>query len=184
MVFDMNRFFFFAVAVFVFAEFAGIVDGALAQGPPPARRHTVTTSSGTENPVAANQMSSVRGTITVEGDVRVIRGNGVPNHKVGGFPNRGNPHTISPQSKVYRVPVRPVIAETSTTLGHSNFGIGVNGVPFDPSAAEWYLGDRASAWQYEPLSGAIPWASMKTTPMSNPMAPTIITACRRACLPC
>ena len=37
-----------------------------------------------------------------------------------------------------------------------DFGIAVNGVPFDPGAAEFYLGDRQSGWQYEALSGAVP----------------------------
>lgn len=35
------------------------------------------------------------------------------------------------------------------------FGYGVNGVPFDPGAAEWYLGNRNGGWQYEALSGAV-----------------------------
>jgi hypothetical protein len=53
------------------------------------------------------------------------------------------------------VPLKPSIAGTITPLGRRAFGIGVNGVPFDPGAAEWYLGNQEGNWQYEPLSGAI-----------------------------
>jgi hypothetical protein len=35
------------------------------------------------------------------------------------------------------------------------FGVAVNGVVFDPFAAEWWRGDQSSGWQYEPQSGAI-----------------------------
>jgi len=31
----------------------------------------------------------------------------------------------------------------------------LNGVPFDPGAGEFYLGDRSLGWQYEALSGAV-----------------------------
>ena len=37
----------------------------------------------------------------------------------------------------------------------SNFGIGVNGVLFDPGAAEFWLGDRRRGWQHEALGGAV-----------------------------
>ena len=50
---------------------------------------------------------------------------------------------------------RPAQAGRATRLGLFNFGLCINGVPFDPSAAEWYLGQRGSKWQYEPLAGAI-----------------------------
>jgi hypothetical protein len=35
------------------------------------------------------------------------------------------------------------------------FGIAINGIVFDPGAAEFWNRDPASGWQYEPLSGAI-----------------------------
>jgi hypothetical protein len=35
----------------------------------------------------------------------------------------------------------------------NNFGVAVNGVVFDPAAAEWWRDDRASGWQYEALGG-------------------------------
>ncbi|MEM6470742.1 MAG: YHYH protein [Planctomycetota bacterium] len=90
--------------------------------------------------------------IKVIGDTRVIATNGIPNHKTGLFPNRGNPHRISVQRKEYRIAANPVSAARTTPLS-GEFAVAINGVPFDPGAAEFY--DGAPSWQYEPLSGAI-----------------------------
>ena len=95
-------------------------------------------------------------TIAVEGAHRVLRANGAPEHHVGSFPNRGNPHAIEEQSYEVRVPAEPAMAASTTALGNHNFGFAVNGVPFDPGAAEFYLGDRNTTWQYEALGGAVP----------------------------
>jgi len=94
-------------------------------------------------------------TIVVEGEKRVVRANGIPDHNTGPFPNRGNPHSIRAQSYMLDMPAFPQLAGRTTKLGMHNFGIAVDGVPFDPGAAEWYKGIRGSQWQYELLSGAI-----------------------------
>src|SRR5258706_3576023 len=91
-------------------------------------------------------------TISVSGGVRVIRSNGIPAHETGQFPNRGNPNTIAPQRYEFRVPAQPKAAERTTPLRMQPFGVAVNGVVFDPGAAEWWNRDRNSGWQYEPLS--------------------------------
>ena len=93
--------------------------------------------------------------ITIEGAYRVIRSNGIPNHATGRFPNAGNPNAISAQDHVYRVPVNPQEAARPTPLGLSPFGVALNGIPFDPGAAEFWRNDRNSGWQYEALSGAV-----------------------------
>ncbi|MCA9126045.1 MAG: YHYH protein [Planctomycetales bacterium] len=90
--------------------------------------------------------------ITIEGDQRVIVSNGIPNHKTGQFPNRGNPNRITAQRHEYRIPANPQVADEITPM-HGEFGVAVNGIPFDPGAAEFYDGEPG--WQYEPLSGAI-----------------------------
>lgn len=92
--------------------------------------------------------------ITVEGDERIIRANGIPNHKTGSFPNSGNPNRISPQSYEYRMPAEPQPAQSVSPL-RGVFGVAVNGIPFDPGAAEFFTGQQGTQWQYEPLSGAI-----------------------------
>ena len=58
---------------------------------------------------------------TEDDDYRILRGNGIPNHEVGSFPNNNNPNTISAQN----------INETFTLCPEvvSNNGVNING-PF------------------------------------------------------
>ncbi len=86
----------------------------------------------------------------VEG-FRTITANGLPDHATGTFPNRGNPNRIAPQSYRFRMTATPSPAASETPVGMHPFGIAVNGVPFDPGAAEFWNGDRR--WQFEPLAG-------------------------------
>ena len=119
------------------------------------RKHTAT--SVQELPLqAANRnagRSSVR--ISVSGNTRTIKSNGIPSHKVGSFPNSGNPHAIESQSYTYKMPANPRVGRPKTLDLSLAFGVGVNGVPFDPGAAEFWQGQRNSGWQYEALSGAV-----------------------------
>ncbi|MDB6125856.1 MAG: hypothetical protein JWQ71_4849 [Pedosphaera sp.] len=94
---------------------------------------------------------SNRVSITIEGGKRVIRANGLPDHETGKFPNRGNPNTIAAQNYMFRVPVQPKVATSPRAVGMQPFGIAINGIVFDPAAAEWWNRDRSSGWQYEPL---------------------------------
>ena len=100
-----------------------------------------------------NGALSNRVSITIEGDARVIRANGLPDHQMGQFPNAHNPNSASAQNYVFRVPLHPQVAAKPTPVGMQNFGIAVNGVVFDPAAAEWWNRDRSSGWQYEPMTG-------------------------------
>lgn len=101
-----------------------------------------------------------------QGRERIIEANGIPEHKVGAFPNRGNPHPIQPQSYRFELDAEPRPNRTSEPLhkeqqrgrrGAPNmpFGIAVNGVLFDPGTAEFWQGDRASGWNYCALGVAI-----------------------------
>lgn len=136
----------------------------VGQGPPPMRQHRanearpVTLVPADRAPPAANRVS-----ISVEGGFRVVTANDIPNHRVGAFPNRGNPHTISEQRWSVRLPLDPKVAATPLMLHDPDrrgpplpFGIGVNGVLFDPGTAEYWMGDRRSGWNYEALGGAVP----------------------------
>ena len=69
--------------------------------------------------------------ITTESDFRVIRSNGLPDHKPGEFPNRGNPNSIAAQNYTFRVALYPRVAEQPTFGGGAFFGVAVNGVPFE-----------------------------------------------------
>jgi hypothetical protein len=94
--------------------------------------------------------------IVVEGEWRVIRADGLPDHTTGAFPNRENPNRISAQQYEYRIPAKPLLVGTPTWIHLGQFGIALNGVPFDAGAAEFWKDDWKTGWQYEPMSGAIP----------------------------
>jgi hypothetical protein len=82
-------------------------------------------------------------TIKSEGDKRVIDANGLPDHKPGQFPNRGNPNEISAQKYHFEMPLKPKAAEEQRPLRGYLFGVAVNGVVFDPGTAEiWQPGDK------------------------------------------
>lgn len=141
------------VATCTVAVVSGISLFAIAQLPPPPRMHSIT-KKGVLNLLPATSTPEIKNEVTIEvvGDDRVIRSNGIPNHKTGTFPNRGNPNRISAQRHEYRVPAKPKVVDKITPM-HGEFGVAINGVPFDPGAGEFYAGEPG--WQYEPLSGAI-----------------------------
>lgn len=141
--------------------FAGVL---IAQGPGPGgpggrplRKHTATEARpinlvpATEKAPGENQVA-----IGEKENARTLSSNAIPDHLVGPFPNRGNPHEIAPQAFSFEVPAKPEVAAEITPLALSPFGFAVNGVFFDPGAAEFWQGDRDSGWQYEALGGAVP----------------------------
>ena len=93
--------------------------------------------------------------IKIEGNKRVIKSNGIPNHKVGRYPNRSNPNSIQAQKYYYEVSLKPQFAREPYMLDRQPFGIALNGVLFDPVTAEFFQRDRNSKWNYEALSGAV-----------------------------
>ncbi len=126
-------------------------------GRPETREHSITqistplyTYPSNTPPIGDSQYSE-----SSQNSHRQINANGISEHDTGTFPNDGNPNTISEQRYAYTVPLQPAVSSGSEPVWGYNFGIGVNGVPFDPGAAEWYLGERNSEWQYAALSGAV-----------------------------
>jgi len=99
--------------------------------------------------------------ITIEGDHRVIRSNGLPAHETGAFPNQGNPNALRAQTHEYRVPLHPKVA-AQPTPARPEFGIGVNGVVFDSGTGEFWTASSprtfggGSEWNYEALGGGVP----------------------------
>lgn len=88
----------------------------------------------------------------VSNGYRYIEGNGIPNHGTGQFPNAHNPNSISEQNHRYRVTATPSRNSSATPIGMSAFGVAINGIPFDPGAAEYWDNNPQSGWQYEALS--------------------------------
>ncbi len=100
----------------------------------------------------------------IKGDYRIITANAIPDHKVGEFPNPGNPNTISEQRKQYSIPLNPKKASKLTSVSADGFGKGfpayefgvaLNGVKLEPTAAEFFGGrgrNMNSDWTLEALS--------------------------------
>ncbi len=129
-----------------------------ANMPRRTRKHTTTQTNAGLTTIPANTapITDSYFSSSTDSTQRNISANGISLHMTGEFPNTGNPNTISAQNYQYSVPLQPSENPLGITqVWGYNFGIGVNGVPFDPGAAEWYLGERNSAWQYAALSGAV-----------------------------
>jgi hypothetical protein len=94
-------------------------------------------------------------TITVRDGVRIIEANGIPNHSTGTFPNANNPHRIQVQRHRFSMPEKPQMQDRIVPFPLGVFGIAINGVPFDPGAAEFWKRDPHSGWQYDALSGGV-----------------------------
>lgn len=126
--------------------------------PPPAREHKVVQSEGVNTTIKANAapITANHVKVSISGDTRILDANGIAEHLTGSFPNSGNPNAIAEQNYTFKIPANPQLADKTTPLGLHDFGLGVNGVPFDPFAAEWYLGNRKGGWQYEAMAGAVP----------------------------
>ena len=70
----------------------------------------------------------------------------------GAFPNADNPNSISAQAYTFELPRHGTVANRPTALVLPQpFGVAVNGVMFDPLAAEWYHRDPASGWTFEAI---------------------------------
>jgi len=104
-------------------------------------------------------ISSADGALTmtikeVEGN-RYLKTNGVADHATGQFPGRGNPHRIIPRDVTYRVPLKPTKSPRTRQVGHADFGIAINGIPFDAATAEFWGGRRGGEWNYEAINGGL-----------------------------
>lgn len=120
------------------------------------RNHTMLETVPLSLVPATKQLAKGRVTIKFSGRYRLITSNGIPTHRVGIFPNAGNPNRIKPQSYAFSVAYIPRPASRPQALSMENLmGVAVNGVPFDPLAAEYYEGQR-NGWQYDALGGGVP----------------------------
>lgn len=129
------------------------------------RRHTATATRPLRLVPADQELpDSNRVASEQTNGTRSISSNGIPDHDVGRFPNRGNPHAIRRQSYHFHLPADPQVADEITPLhlksrfGPPNlpFGVAINGILFDPGTAEYWNGDRSADWNYEALGGAVP----------------------------
>ena len=99
--------------------------------------------------------------ITLEGDRRCVVSNGVPNHDIGAFPNRGNPHSFRSQRHRYCFDATPERGSTPR-YGTPIVAVALNGIPARPGTADWYdrssprghSRDSRSGWNLEGMGSA------------------------------
>ena len=75
--------------------------------------------------------------ISLTKDKRCFYSNGIPDHKTGIFPNKGNPNSIS-QQKIYVCVPRYPKKSTASTKIKGIIGIALNGVLFRPATAGFW----------------------------------------------
>ncbi|MEM9190853.1 MAG: YHYH protein [Myxococcota bacterium] len=92
--------------------------------------------------------ASHESTVVVEGGVRMITGNAIPNHDVDLFPNAGNPNAIRAQSTAYSVTTTPTKTATATPLQVP--GVVLNGIKMEPATAESF--NSEGVWRYAALT--------------------------------
>lgn len=100
-----------------------------------------------------NAASKVK--IRKKGGYRYIESDGLPDHATGSFPNAGNPHRVEAQSHEFRVPLKPEKRRSPIFIGMSAFGVALNGVPFDPTTAEFWNNDPSSNWNLDAMGGGM-----------------------------
>lgn len=134
-----------------------IVVGCVASGDaqPRLRVHNATEAEPLSLVSAGQSVRGAQVSMQVEGGTRIITSNGVPSHAIGSFPNRGNPHKVSAQRHRFEMPASPRVGRPSDLPRSASFGVAVNGVPFDPNAAEFWQGDPRAGWTYNALGGAV-----------------------------
>ena len=93
-------------------------------GRPPMRKHSVT-QKRSWSPVPATEALRFQSKQSFEAGRKQIKvsANGIPGHKVGRFPNRGNPHTIGQQAYGFSIPANQKPAEKPVSL-HNDTGRG------------------------------------------------------------
>ena len=134
-----------------------IVLGCAASGDaqPRLRVHTATDAEPLALVSAGSNVRGAQVDMEVRGGIRIITSNGVPSHAIGSFPNRGNPHRVSAQRYRFEMSATPSVGRPSDLPRGASFGVAVNGVPFDPNAAEFWQGNPRSGWTYNALGGAV-----------------------------
>ena len=88
-------------------------------------------------------------TTTVEGGVRTIVTNALPDIETGLFPNEGNPNSIAEQDNTYVFTAEPIFVGEATPVRTT--GVAINGVKFEPGTAEAIICDSGEVYRVEAL---------------------------------
>ena len=71
------------------------------------------------------------------GDARCVESNSIPDHDIGKFPNRANPHSIREQRIKLCVSINPIKSSEPKFI-KGTIGIALNGIQFRPNTAGSY----------------------------------------------
>lgn len=108
------------------------------------------TSSGTASDIYDAYLYGLGdATITTDSNYRYVVATGLPNYTISG----GHFATEESEQDIdVRMPLEPEQNNSATYyMIPFTFGVAVNGVLFEPFAAEWYEDDRSSGWQEDPF---------------------------------
>jgi len=85
---------------------------------------------------------------------RAISSNSIPDHRVGDFPNVGNPNEIDEVAVNYDIVMRVETEQPDRSSANNAqlVAISLGGILLDPNTAEVYNNDRNSGWNYEALT--------------------------------
>ena len=90
--------------------------------------------------------------LKIFGNQRCIISNGSPNHKIGRFPNKGNPNYFRSQRVKVCIDARPT--KTGKKVRRVNgSGISLSGIIFRPGTADWYDTNSPRGFSKNPSSG-------------------------------
>jgi len=134
---------------------AGGTTGLALAAEPGRKRPQVLVADVMGNYRISNPATGCEVTVRVSGNVRSITSNGLPRAKPGTFPNAECPNAIRAQSYAVRLPTSPDRADYASYALPQPFGLAVDGVPFDPLAAEFWNRDPSSGWQYYAMGGGV-----------------------------
>ena len=90
--------------------------------------------------------------IEIKGPMTCISSNGVPDHKIGKFPNRANPNEFKAQELTFCFPTVPRFAD-NLTWGLMTVGVTVSGIPIRPYTAEYFDINAKRKFSKNPSSG-------------------------------
>lgn len=91
--------------------------------------------------------------VTISDDKRIMKTNGMPNHKTGKFPNEGNPNSISEQDRSYSFPLKPIHKGKSKWAREP--GVALNGIKFEPETAEAFVCETGERYRIEAFQSLV-----------------------------
>ncbi len=97
--------------------------------------------------------------VTYNGQEKCINSNGVPSHKIGNFPTKGNPHRFKPQNIKFCFSLNPKKLSKASDRARVS-GVTLTGIPIRPGTADWYdpnsrrghSKNSSSGWKLEAIT--------------------------------